>query len=291
MVKSWASFIDAGRLKNLSRCDQFEFIKQWLGDNYFVFSCSDNAKSKSQLVADFTPEDVLKIEFGMVVEYEVLEDVINYYRGVSGFYDVIKINAEYSRSYVKEMVRCISLCRDFSYSIGYVNDMLDIKASDDVCGLLRNMSYSFLFSVYEAYLARAFAFAICQDRQKLAKFMKTEKKFKKKFQTLDHFEISDRHEREAEKIILSRIVWHGHDDAFRMYKEYLGIGVVFDSEFMATCVSTRHDIIHRAGKTLSGVEVVLDHSDVTRLVCLFSEIVEQIDKSLPCKVVIVPKLK
>ena len=79
---------------------------------------------------------------------------------------------------------------------------------------------------------------------------------------------------------LSDVVWHHLARVKPMYRDTLGIYFPNDIGLLFRAVLTRHDIVHRNGKTKAGVDIIITAAEVRTLIEAVEAFTMAIDEAL-----------
>ena len=127
-------------------------------------------------------------------------------------------------------------------------------------------------------MSDTFINAVDRDRTLLRKFVETNPDFKHRSLKLsDLFNAADQIDDEVKKYLLD-VIWHNLVKVRAMYINVLDIN--FGKEFpvdVARAISTRHDIVHRNGRTKTGSEVSVTREDIETLIIRVRSMITHIE--------------
>jgi hypothetical protein len=144
---------------------------------------------------------------------------------------------------------------------------------------LRRQIFTGAIASMETYLSDAFINTTLNSKKLTEKFVETFHEFREKTITLNElFDYHDKIEAICKQAMLD-IIYHNLPKVKGMYKDTLGvdlgnIGKVYKA------VLTRHDVIHRNGKTKEGKEVNIDISSAKQLINDIEDFIEKIDEQI-----------
>ncbi|WP_349844391.1 hypothetical protein ABNP39_07990 [Pantoea dispersa] len=216
----------------------------------------------------FYPDDELRERFSGIVPDEIIDDAITELENlvgsewapiVNGFNDEDEFDYYFERT------------------IGSRNEPImhyELKTSEVAVLILQNnniinqqlilqMSYGMLISATEAYISDSVIYWAKKDEKTL--FRLASKECKERDYKLS--EVLNDIDKFKEKFILhltGNVVWHRLDKLKSMIEHGLQIKLPEIGKLLGA-VQTRHDIVHRAGKTKNGEEVILTKDELEQL--------------------------
>ena len=122
--------------------------------------------------------------------------------------------------------------------------------------MLRQLLYGSLIAALEAYLADTMLYWVAEEESVFRRFVSTCEEFRKRKLVLS--DILDRMDTLEDEVrtYLQDLVWHRLDKVVPLMTGSLGIAIPSIKKLMKHIV-TRHDIIHRGGKTKEGQDVAV----------------------------------
>lgn len=81
---------------------------------------------------------------------------------------------------------------------------------------------------------------------------------------------------------LREIIYHNLPKVKGFYKDVLGVDLG-EIGVLCKCVNTRHDIVHRNGKTKGGVEISIDRKETDNLAKAISDMIEKVESQVSHK--------
>lgn len=229
----------------------------------------------------YDPNDVIQERFSHVVPYGVMESLIQeLWMEVGDEWAPIDPEMDY---YDDELYFLVLDRKDpfqlLQQRLEQIDAVLAVECSPLASGLIHQMAHSSLITALEAYLADTVAFWVKHDKEALRQFISRNKDFKKVSLNLNQlFERLDTLDDEVKKYLQS-LIWHRLDKIQPMMQAGLGINVPDIGELMREVV-IRHDIVHRAGRTIEGGEVSVSAEDVRRVREMVHTFAQAIEKEL-----------
>lgn len=142
------------------------------------------------------------------------------------------------------------------------------------------MIYSSIITSLETYLSDAFYKNVSSDQGLLEKCIASNPEFSKKQYSLA--EVVDWHKNLRKRVTeyLFNIIWHNLPKIQKMYKDVLGVNFLEDISRLHKAVTIRHDLVHRNGRTKSGVVHKLNKKQLLQLISDVKDFVSHVNKQL-----------
>lgn len=189
---------------------------------------------------------------------------------------------EYDDDYYSDKFReheYIDVYGNFKKAIKNVETLLSVQIYKTVQQHLHRMLFVSVITAMETYLSDAFINAVMPEQDLLRKLVETSPEFKKKTIALSELFNSMENIREEVKRYLSEISWHHLQRITPMYKATLNVDFPKDLGEVYKAIRTRHDIVHRNGKTLENEEVKVGADEVIGLTIAVSGFISQVDSN------------
>jgi hypothetical protein len=147
---------------------------------------------------------------------------------------------------------------------------------------LKQQIYIGAITCFETYLSDAFINTVLSKDEYIRAFFSSFKDFKsQKFGVDELFTYVDRYEEIAKKAMMD-VIYHNLPKVSHMYKEALDISFP-DFSGIQSDIATRHDLVHRNGKTKEGKAIVVDQLLVDQVILRVESFVKEIDQQLKAK--------
>ncbi|MBL7163970.1 MAG: hypothetical protein ISS57_15340 [Anaerolineales bacterium] len=154
------------------------------------------------------------------------------------------------------------------------------KRASELHLVFLRMLYATVVTLMETYLSDAFMNTVLNDKTLVRKLVNEEKEFsERKTAISDIFERYDNIEEEVAEY-LSKLIYHRIPDVSGMYKRVLAIEFPNDLGPVIEIVKTRHDIVHRNGKTIDGNVIELTNNDIEEVIDVVSILVRTVEDKL-----------
>lgn len=166
----------------------------------------------------------------------------------------------------------------FDINLGNVEHLARTQPRDrQVRAAYAQMLFVAAVTALEIYLSDAFAEVIESDLRLLRRLVETDPEFKQRRYELR--EIFARIEGLNSEVAdyLGTVNYHNIAKVNRMYETVLGVRFEADLPSVAKAISTRHDLVHRAGRTIDGEWLSVSTRDVREIAKTFRRLVLQID--------------
>jgi hypothetical protein len=142
------------------------------------------------------------------------------------------------------------------------------------------MLYASVITILETYLSDAFYELVIESDEMVNKlFLNAQELMTKKYSVNEVIEWSTNKNNLATEY-MQKIVWHNLPRVANLYKCVLNVNIPLDNERIHEAISTRHDLVHRNGKTKSGGNHRITKASITQLVNEINGFVEEIDKQI-----------
>ena len=173
----------------------------------------------------------------------------------------------------------------FKENINQIKLLNSLKLDDiDQKEMLNKLLFVNCITAMETYLSDAFINTVIKDETFIRSLLENDPEFKKrKFELSDIFsrfenlysEVSD---------YLSKIIYHNVTKIKPMYESVLSINFPDDLSEIMRAIRTRHDFVHRGGKTIDGDIIKLTDQDIENLLERVEKFIEHIETQLAKKI-------
>jgi len=187
---------------------------------------------------------------------------------------------EYEQYYLNAILDDNNFLKSFCNDVSKLRELLKIRIDDSLLKetFLRQLFISQII-ILETYLSDAFINIVLSDKEHIKKFVKTFKDFKNEKIDLNNiFDEIVNIEDKVKKTLL-KIIYHNLPKVKGIYKATLDIEFP-NIEYLAKMISTRHDLVHRNGKTKNGTNIKIDEVIIDNNFDNIVNFVKEIDKQL-----------
>ncbi|MCS3472872.1 hypothetical protein M2401_006638 [Pseudomonas sp. JUb42] len=271
-------------LQEAPRALQIEAMRRWFSARFEDPANSTPYESREggyQFICGgpYDPNEEIQERFSHVVEYEVMEEVINDLvqkcgdewaaidRGDWGYDDIYSMLPEARTDPLRMLIE----------RLNQVEETLTSPVITQ--GFVIQLLHSATITALEAYLWDTTAYWVTQNHDVLRSFVKSNEDFAgEKLKLSDIFTTMEGLEK---KVIdyLQTFIWHRLDKAKPLLEKTLRIKFPEIAPFMPEII-IRHDIVHRGGRDKEGYPVNVTSSDVRRVSNLVKNFAEALDAEL-----------
>lgn len=192
-----------------------------------------------------------------------------------------KTSAEEFDRYIYEVVASnTQFYETFLNSVDKIKALMKLNIDEDLRRNYYMLLYVNLITILETYLSDAFINTVLNNERLTQKFVETNLNFAKQKFSLNEIFLKMEHLETEVKTYLIDMIWHNLEKAKHMYKETLDVDFPQDIKDIFKAIVTRHDIVHRNGRTKEGVEIQVIKEDIIELIDKTSSFVDYIDKQL-----------
>ena len=150
---------------------------------------------------------------------------------------------------------------------------------------LQRLLFANVITTLETFLSDTFINSILQDPKLIQQLLDSSPEFKKENVPLREVLREAAAIQERVKRYLLDIVWHNVGKVQALYRDVLNVKFGHEIGIVGAAIPTRHDIVHRNGRTKEGQEVSISGADVVRLrdavLALARDIASQTPSSSP----------
>jgi hypothetical protein len=228
----------------------------------------------------YNAREELEDEFSGVVPNDVIDELVKILDGECWEWSPAPTPEDYDDYIVEDIAQITEYHRNFTEAILDIKKLLKTKVDGTVVQCFCRLLYVNVITALETYLSDAFITTVVNRPEWMRKFIETTPEFQaEKIPLSEVFKAIEEIERKARSYLID-VVWHNLARVKPMYQSTMGIKFPSDSGVIFLAILTRHDIVHRNGKTKEGKEIALTPKQVADLVAAVEKFVEQIDFQL-----------
>ena len=229
----------------------------------------------------YDAREELESEFGDIVSEEVIQELVEELQHECYQWAPTPSASDYDDFLLDDIARITTYCHSFSGAILDIEALLKTSVPDPVAGCFHRLLFVNVVTALETYLSDAFISTVINQPAFMRKFVETTPEFRsEKISLADAFKAPEQAERKA-RTYLADVVWHHIERVKPMYRETLDVELPEKLGPIFRAVQTRHDIVHRNGKTKDGEEIVITEEHVRQLIGEVEALVRHIDERLP----------
>ena len=228
----------------------------------------------------FDAQEELENEFSSVVPNEVIEELVDDLQGECLQWAPTPQQEDYDEYLVGDIARISTYYQTFQSAILDVEALLKIIVPEPVAPCFVRLLYVNVITALETYLSDAFINTVLNRPKLLRKFIEMSPEFQsERIPFADVFKAVEESQKRA-RAYLADVVWHHLARVRPMYKSTLDITFPDDIGPLFRAIVTRHDIVHRNGRTKSGEEILLTVADVQSLIAAVEAFTQHIYEEL-----------
>jgi hypothetical protein len=229
----------------------------------------------------YDPNDEIQERFSHVVEYEVMDELIqDLYGEVGDEWAPIDDGSQYYDDELSMLiVHRTDPHRMLSDRLEQIEAILTVSGDPQAIELTIQLAHGAVITALESYLWDIVSYWAANDEGTLRMLVATNKDFQSK--SLQLSAIFERMENLKQEVdtYLQELVWHRLDKVKPLIESGLKINVTEIGDLMGE-VLVRHDIVHRGGRTKKGEPVSVSGNDVRRIVKMVSTFADEIETEL-----------
>lgn len=265
---------------------KLEEMREWFYANY-----EDPAQRTPYMTSEggyiwiwggpYDAREELEANFGHEVPEDLIDELVDELNGQCFEWAPTPKPEDYDNDFRDEPEEgVVDFYGNFYKAIENVQTLLDANLDAEPQQYLHRLLFVNVITAMETYLSDAFINTVMPDSELVQKLVETSPEFKKeKISLSEIFKSMATIEEQAIKY-LSEISWHHLQRVKPMYKDTLNIDFPKDLGGIYKAVLTRHDIVHRNGKTTKNEEVKVDADDVNELIIAVQAFVKHINDAI-----------
>ena len=228
----------------------------------------------------YNAREELETEFSEVVPNDLINELADRLEEECSEWAPTPSSDDYDDYIAEDIARITEYYDHFSGAILDIEELLKTKVDEAIAPCLWRMLYVNVITVLETYLSDAFINTIATESELMRRFIETTPEFQaEKVPLSEVFKAVEGVERKARSYLID-VAWHNLERVKPLYKATLGIKFLPDSGDIFRAILTRHDIVHRNGKTKDGKEIIISPKEVADLICAVKKFVQHIDAQL-----------
>lgn len=195
---------------------------------------------------------------------------------------VLSLSQELPRYFVDHS----SFYQDFLDNMHNIKNLMQIKPSEELKNLFYKMIHVNIITIMETFLSNAFIYTVTNNSEFLDSMLEFIHKDKKLDFNREVRPMLDDRKEYISKYILDNILFHKTERVKPMYASVLGVKYPKNKNFnsIGRAIATRHDIVHRNGRTKDDKEVLLSEKDILNLIENMEDFIKYLNEQLRVKV-------
>lgn len=229
----------------------------------------------------YDASEELESEFGDIVSEEVIQELVKDLEHECHEWAPTPSASDYDDFLLDDIARITTYHHSFSGAILDIEALLKTDVPDPVASCFHRLLFVNVITALETYLSDTFISTVINQPAFMQKFVETTPEFRsEKISLADAFKAAEQAERKA-RTYLADVVWHHLERVKPMYRETLEVEFPENIGPIFRAILTRHDIVHRNGKTKDGEEILITDAKVRQLIEDVEAFVRHIDERLP----------
>lgn len=267
------------------RDTQLDVMRAWFFENYEdPAECTPYESREGGYIwiwgGPYDAKEELEEEFHDVVPYEVIEELAEELNELSWQWAPVERDVCYDQYVIDDIAKITDYYHNFSGSILDIEKLLESNVHAQVESCFYRLIYVNVFTSVETYLSDAFINLISKNSDLMIKLVESAPEFRSErisvseiFRTINEIE-------SRVKSYLADIVWHNLARIKPMYKDVLGVEFPKEIGALFKAVLSRHDIVHRNGKTKEGIEIIVTKAEILELIQSAENFVQYLDQEI-----------
>ncbi len=257
-------------LKRMKSDDQLVAMEEWFRQNYEDPSYRTPYESAEGGFiwiwgGPFEAHDELQARFSHLVPIIVIQHLADKLNGECPEWGPSERASDYEDFYAEALSKASNFQQTFAGAILDLEKLLDAKIDGSVEACFCRQLFVGAITAMESYLSEAFIWHVLKREELMRLFIETTPEFaKEKIPMSEIFRAAADVEKRASRY-LADVVWHNLSKVKAMYLDTLGIEFP-DVGSLIKAVITRHDLVHRNGKTKGGDELLVTREHVRQLI-------------------------
>jgi hypothetical protein len=279
--------VDGVALKSLSKNAQLEAMESWFRENFEnpdFRTPYDSEEGRYWYEPGGGPFDALEQlseEFDGLVPSDVIEKLADTLNGESYEWASVPSETAYEEHYFDEfLVDAFAAFPAIKEGAQRIRDLLQSQSPTEHSNTLNQLFFANAVTLMETYLSDTFINRVLADKKLLRRLFESSPEFhKERVAKSEIFRVADNATEEAKKYLV-RVLWHNLPKVERMYRDVLQVDIRKHMPPLTKAIETRHDIVHRNGRSKDGTTVIITSQDVGKLVEAVQDLAEHVEKQL-----------
>ena len=227
----------------------------------------------------YEASEVLGDEFSGTVDQDVIDSLVQNLDSECGSWAATERPGDYEDDFIADITEITDYHANFLDALSDVRMLADDPVEDNVAPCLFRLLYVNVVTAMETYLSDAFTNTVMNDSALFRSFIESTPEFKKRKLALSNLFTEMEEIKETAKGHLRQLLWHDLARVKPMYKDVLNVEFP-DATPIFRAIKTRHDLVHRNGKSKDGEPIPIDKGHVIALAREAEHFVQEIDVAL-----------
>jgi hypothetical protein len=223
----------------------------------------------------------LEQEFGGVISAKLIKEIAEELSGVSLEWSGKPEYDDYDDTLLSATESNRDTLQTFTESLATVLALLALETPSALAPAQHRLLFADIIAALETFLCDTVMNAVLRDEDLLERFVEANPDFAKQQVPFNLVLKEAANVRERVKVYLLDVVWHNLSKVSAIYGDTMQIKFGKSLKPIAAAIRTRHDIVHRNGKTKDGNPIELSADDVRTLAADASVLAKLIATNIP----------
>ncbi len=279
-----ASFT-AKQLLRQNRETKMDAMEIWLRENYTdPANCCPYEDGDYVYIwgGPYDASEVLSEEFYDEKYESLIEEIRENLSGECIFWSP-KPDYDGGDQYDDEQFKMYEFHQEFESSLSDIVELLNTNIDKKHKQLFYRLVYSSVVSAIEVYLAEVFIALVTEYGTFRSGYVVRKRKDSKQKRPR-HSEIYSKEMSDSDRIhLLTKHHWHNFKNTTKIYLKFLGISLCDYADLFQSHIYKRHDIVHRNGRSVSGLPINFKKKDVLSFIRLAKKFGLDVNKRIEAR--------
>jgi hypothetical protein len=223
--------------------------------------------------------DELYGKFGGIVPDEVIDELAGKLDGECPEWAPTERPGDYDEGLFEAISSNAVARRTLDDALKTIQNLLGINVPSELATAYNRLLFANAIAALETYLSDTFINRVLADQELLQKYVDSDPVFKeRKVAYKDVLREASRLEQKARAELLD-LVWHNIGRVKPLYAQVLDVDLG-DVSAIGAAIQTRHDIVHRNGRTKNGDPIEISAAQISALLIEITELAARIEIKL-----------
>lgn len=221
----------------------------------------------------------LRAEFEGIVSDDIIEELADRLSGECPGWAPTERLGDSDEGLYEAISSNVAARKSLDSAVGTIRSLLAVQVPDELATPYNRLLFANVIAALETYLSDTFINRVLGSRDLLQKYIDSESKFReRKVAYRNILREANRFEQEAKSELLD-LVWHNVGKVKPMYAQVLEVDLG-DVSAIAAAIQTRHDIVHRNGRTKDGSPIEVTPKQILALMVEITELAVRVEIKL-----------
>lgn len=223
--------------------------------------------------------DVLYSQYGGTVPDDVIDELADKLSGECPEWAPTEQPGDYDEGLFEAISSNVAARQSLDSALAIIRSLMAVPVPTELATAYNRLLFANAIAALETYLSDTFINRVLGNRDLLQKYIDSDPKFKdRKVAYKDVLREAQRVEQEARAELLD-LVWHNVGKVKPMYAQVLEVDLG-DVGAIASAIQTRHDIVHRNGRTKDGASIEVTPEQIAELLDEITEVATRVEIKL-----------